>query len=403
MSNKQTDNMENSPSQIELAAWAVMSEPIDAAAVQRVKENARRLATQAVSDDDDPMVESRSVQDQRRGASRLVSWMIKGGVAAAIAAIVIATMFMPGDNSAAFAAALKKLDLIKVFSFDQFIHTENLPEPAENHVTVCENGRWRSEVAGVVSVWDESFTKRLTLMKDVGTENAGTAIVHDAVEGLGKFNQIAWLRQLQSIDDETTIDLGEKEIDGVMTFGKEVFVGGYRFAIWVDAKSEELVMVEQFFPDDSPIEKFVNKNFNFDEEADESLFSFEVPEGYTVCDVDEKVVQAAMAPEENLIELMRGHAELADGKLPASLDDWASWLEVLSLDGKVNEELAGKLGAALAFLTSMRSNDYAYLGDGLWLDQPERAIVFWYRKDGKLRAIYSDLSASDITEIDLPK
>ena len=63
MSNNQTDNMENSPSQIELAAWAVVSEPIDAAAVQRVKENAKRLATQAVSDDDDRMVESRSVQD----------------------------------------------------------------------------------------------------------------------------------------------------------------------------------------------------------------------------------------------------------------------------------------------------------------------------------------------------
>ena len=285
-----------------------------------------------------------------------------------------------------------------MFSFDQFIHTEGVPEPAENHVTVCENGRWRSEVAGVVSVMDESCVPRLTLMKDVGT-----AIVHDVVEGLGKFDQIAWLRQLQSIDDETTIDLGEKEIDGVMAFGKEVTVGEYRFAIWVDADSEELVEVTHFFPDDSPIEKSVIKNFNFDEEADESLFSFEVPEGYTVHEIDENVVQAALNPEENLIDLMRGHAELADGKFPASLRDWASWFDVLAVDGKVNKEMAGKLGAATPFLTSMRNEDHAYLGDGLELDQPERVIVFWYRKDGKLRAIYSDLSVSDITESDLPK
>jgi hypothetical protein len=399
MSNNQNENMQNPVSKIELAAWAVASEPIDNTAVERVKEAAKRLASETVADDRDRTLEPGSLQKQRRGSSRAVSWLIRGGVAAAIAGVIFATTLMPGSESAAFAAALKKLDLVKVFSFDQVIHAENLPTPAKNHVVVCEDGRSRSELDGVVSVNDATGARRITLI-----ESERMAIVSPAVEGLADFDQLTWLKELKNLNNETTKDLGEKEIDGVKAFGKEVVVNKYRFQIWVDAKAEELVLVEHFFPEDSPIEKAVVRNLNFDEEADETLFSFEVPDGYEAMDTKAEIVRLVHDPEQNAIELMQGHADLADGKFPVSLGDWSDWMDVLSIDGKVNEELAGKLGALLPFLSSMREKDFAYLGDGVTLNQKERVIVFWYKnEEGKFRAIYSDLTAGEIKESDLPE
>jgi hypothetical protein len=399
MSNNQNENMQNPVSKIELAAWAVASEPIDNTAVERVKEAAKRLASETVADDRDRTLEPGSLQKQRRGSSRAVSWLIRGGVAAAIAGVIFATTLMPGSESAAFAAALKKLDLVKVFSFDQVIHAENLPTPAKNHVVVCEDGRSRSELDGVVSVNDATGARRITLI-----ESERMAIVSPAVEGLADFDQLTWLKELKNLNNETTKDLGEKEIDGVKAFGKEVVVNKYRFQIWVDAKAEELVLVEHFFPEDSPIEKAVVRNLNFDEEADETLFSFEVPDGYEAMDTNAEIVRLVHDPEQNAIELMQGHADLADGKFPVSLGDWSDWMDVLSIDGKVNEELAGKLGALLPFLSSMREKDFAYLGDGVTLNQKERVIVFWYKnEEGKFRAIYSDLTAGEIKESDLPE
>ncbi len=394
--------MDNPVSQIDIAAWAVVSEPIDAAAVERVKENAKRLGQSAnpVETDHDRQLQTRSVQNQERSPGRLVAWMIRGGVAAAIAGVVIATLLVPGNNSAAFAAALKKLELVKVYSFDQIIYSENLSEPAENHITVAEDGRQRSEGEGSVMITDKTGNIRLTLL-----QSAKTAIVGDAVAGAEGFDPLAWFRMLQSIDNETTVDLGEKEIDGVLAFGKEVHIDIYRLHVWVNAESEELVQVEHFFPADSPIEKAVTTDFNFDEEVDESAFSFEVPKGYTVYAPDVDIERLVSDPEQNVIELMRDHAELAEGRFPVSLSDWSEWLPVLtSDDGKPNMGLAQKLGAVFPFLTSVRSENYAYLGNGVSLDQGERVIVFWYRnEEGAFRAIYSDLTVEDIDRAELPK
>jgi len=110
-----------------------------------------------------------------------------------------------------------------------------------------------------------------------------------------------------------------------------------------------------------------------------------------------------LKPEQNAIDLLRSYAELAEGTFPASISEIGDWMEVLSIGGKPNIQLAQKFGAFSPFLMSMKKEDYGYLGDGKSLNQDQRVVVFWYRKDGKLRAIYSDLSVSDITESDLPK
>ena len=107
------------------------------------------------------------------------------------------------------------------------------------------------------------------------------------------------------------------------------------------------------------------KDFRFNETFDESLFSFEVPNGY-------KVMQLPPSPtllsgEESIIEALRGFTKLADGKFPKSLVDWGEWAVFLSQSGTSQEETAvimARLGTILPFLLTMSKDDYQYLGAG---------------------------------------
>jgi hypothetical protein len=167
----------------------------------------------------------------------------------------------------------------------------------------------------------------------------------------------------------------------------------------------ELVQIEHDgMVEGSPISKLVMKDFRFNEAVDESLFSFEVPNGY-------KAMQLSPSPtllpgEESIIEALRGFTKLADGKFPKSLVDGGEWAVFLSQRGTSQEETAvimARLGTILPYLLTMSKDDYQYLGAGKTTSD-DRTIVFWHRTDDRrIRAIYNDLTAAVIEETDLPE
>jgi hypothetical protein len=144
-------------------------------------------------------------------------------------------------------------------------------------------------------------------------------------------------------------------------------------------------------------------DFRFNETFDESLFSFEVPNGYKVMHLPPS--PALLSGEQSIIEALRGFTRLADGKFPKSLVDWGEWAVFLSKSGASQEDTAAitaRLGAILPFLTAMSRDDYQYLGAGKTLSD-DRTIVFWHRTDDRqIRAIYNDLTVAVIKETDLP-
>jgi len=86
-----------------------------------------------------------------------------------------------------------------------------------------------------------------------------------------------------------------------------------------------------------------------------------------------------------------------------SLANWSDWFDVLE-DPKSQEfkMLAARVGVVSVFLSHMAKEDYEYLGDGKSTND-ERSIVFWHRtEDGTLRAVYTDLTAAEIEQGDLP-
>ena len=113
--------------------------------------------------------------------------------------------------------------------------------------------------------------------------------------------------------------------------------------------------------------------------------------------------------EENIVEALRGYTKFTGGKFPKSITDWSEWTKLAvphSKNGRLSQEVAqvmGYLGAILPFLTQMSNDDYEYVGAGKSVDD-ERTIVFWYRNDnGKFRAIYNDLTVSDVPAKALPQ
>jgi hypothetical protein len=75
-----------------------------------------------------------------------------------------------------------------------------------------------------------------------------------------------------------------------------------------------------------------------------------------------------------------------------------------SKDGQLDKESSEvliHLGSILPFLTTLPKDDYEYRGSGKSVDD-KRCIVFWYRnKDAKFRAIFNDLTVSDVDEKDV--
>ena len=376
--------------QIESAVWSVLSEPIDMDAVERVRIRAESLPV----DSHQRVRRAISPPIHRRRILTLTS------LAAGILLVIGATMLLP-STSTAFAQVIEQLKSAGAFRYTKLIYTNQQEKPIEVQVMVADNGRERSESSGTISVMDSDGQLRVTLIE--ATKTAIVAKPRD-MPHVPAQRQLAWLEQLKSHGTKPDRELGAKTLDGRSVEGFVAKQGQNEFTIWVDAKTNDLVQIEHDgMVEGSPVSKVVMKDFRFNETFDESLFSFEVPNGY-------KAMQLPPSPtllsgEESIIEALRGFTKLADGKFPKSLVDWGEWAVFLSQSGTSQEETAAimaRLGTILPFLFTMSKDDYQYLGAGKTTSD-DRTIVFWHRTDDRqIRAIYNDLTVAVIEETDLP-
>lgn len=376
--------------QLESAVWAVLSEPIDMNAVERVKNNAERLVD--------------SHQRVRRSMSSLMPRrriLALASLAAGILLVIGATLLLP-SSSTAFAQVIEQLKSAGAFRYTTLLYTDQQEKPIEAQVMVADNGRERNESSGTVSLMDSNGQLRLSLI-----EATKTAIVSQAkdVPHVPAQRQLVWLERLKAHGTKPDRELGAKTLDGRTVEGFVAKQGRHEFTIWVDAKTNDLVQIESDgMIEGSPIRKVVMKDFRFNQTFEESLFSFEVPSGYKV--LESRPAPELLSGEESIIEALRGFTKIAEGEFPKSLADWGEWAVFLSKSGAPQDETAAtmsRLGSITPFLFSMSKDDYQYLGAGK-STADARTIVFWHRTDdGQVRAIYNDFSVAVINEADLPK
>jgi hypothetical protein len=213
--------------------------------------------------------------------------------------------------------------------------------------------------------------------------------------------------EIQNDPDVSVEPLGEKEIDGRIAQGFRATGPDGEWTIWADLQTALPIRMEQKW---RQIE-FVCTDFQFDVELDESLFSMEIPEGYSELPSGELPIESST--EQDLVETLRIWAEdILDDVFPREfsgqvyLDDCKkNRKKFMKLTHEQRLEMGLKIGPGFIFVQLLKAeNDWHYAGKDVKLGDSESAVC-WYLPEGAetYRVIYGDLSVKDVAEGDLPK
>lgn len=246
----------------------------------------------------------------------------------------------------------------------------------------------------------------------------------------GPFNSI-----LEMLGTAETEWLRTKKINGRQANGFRITEGKFSADLWIDADTKDLVSmrapsVVDYDPEKDPARNnppeeeaslwegstYIKYDIVFDSPLDDSLFSFDAPEGYSL---EEHRIRAWPKPtEESLIEWLRVYTEYHGGVFPGRVLEWGLSLEEVNILLKTEEEDRSPAAQRLWLrfqqidpgppkpvygFAKQAGDSWMYLGKGVKLGD-ETAIVCWYKpKDSKTyRVVYGDLSVRDVTAEDLP-
>jgi hypothetical protein len=366
-------------------------------------------------------------------------------------------------TSTAWADALERIYLAQAVTYKQTFQPEGKPSFTTERM-IIEPGLTRSVLPhGDIMITDFTNGKSLHLMvlpkKALITQRIGQ-------KQRGRlFNYLDWLRKLHEEEAEF---IGQEEINGMMT---DVFVSEVPFektTVWVDPKTNLPVKVEEKmtpnadkdiiapsmslsmsdFGEELKITYDVNSqtvtthgmtksivissgrgsgkgihrkmtitmhDFAWDVKLDESLFSLEPPEGYTV---EKEQFDASEESENDLIYALAFWAEMSDGMFPSKINDLGDPNKVKPLlikkfdkDGDAGEELdqamneAHKILKGLYFSQEKKADkNWNYVGGRVRLGEAGTQICWWYAEDSDdYRVIYGDLSIGNSLEIPEPQ
>jgi outer membrane lipoprotein-sorting protein len=206
--------------------------------------------------------------------------------------------------------------------------------------------------------------------------------------------------------------LDGEEIDGRRTECFRIRRGSIEIKVWADPKTFLPVRVEENAG--NPETRIVMTDFQVDKDLDESLFSLDVPAGYTVEQTMQ--VDATKKPITYVAEALKMAAEFNDGVFPAELrgeqgidgitrQGMIAWEKEHANDppeqkrAKVRN-LAMTMGGAFGVILSLPSDSVHYAGKDVKLNTADRPI-FWCPAIGKdktgYQVIYADLTVREMS------
>lgn len=214
----------------------------------------------------------------------------------------------------------------------------------------------------------------------------------------------------QKTDPNTTIE----QLEDTVMDGRDVIV--FRasseqdtLTIWADPETLLPVRLELIQNDLHA----VITNFQFDIELDPSLFSMDIPAGYSTASVQMEFE----GTEEDLIEGLRIWAQfLEDNQFPKDLSGTTYMNAMpglrekfrngtLQLSAQQKIDLGLKIHKSNLFIGSLKSEqDWHYVGAGVPFGNANKPVC-WYRpiESETYRVIYGDLAIKEIAAEDLPE
>ena len=353
----------------------------------------------------------RQINHRIRGRRTMMHSIARAAVVvAAVTAALVAWQYVGGPTGAVvtFARAVQPVLDANTAVMDVILGTDEPDAPImHDMVKGSRIRRTYSNAPDVVAIIDMETWRCLTLAE------AGKRAIYTDIKGPSAapnfFGELrAGILRMQSDAGGVVENLGARQIDGRETIGFLVRQPSQELTIWADSETGLPLHIEYATGSLS----ITLKNMQFDVSIEESLFSMEVPAGYTV---QETQLDLGGATEAEFIEGLRILAEFTgNGQFPDSVavEDFLKLVsalrqkrEQLGLSGEERTAQGVKLQKYVAFMASLQTQGtWQYRGQGVKLGAPETPI-FWYQPQGSAtyRVIYADLSVRQARPGELPK
>jgi outer membrane lipoprotein-sorting protein len=348
-----------------------------------------------------------------------------------IASVCMVSWLAPGGGPAlAFADVAEALNKVHSATWKT---TATVKRPNQEPVTITQDCMFlapsRERMEGTAQGREEQFKeisifdgqKGRTIALNPATKTAHIfdyknqppgGISGQTFEGLRSL-----VEQAKSGKAEAVENLGVETIDGRGVEGFRMEIGAIKVTIWADQKTSMPIRVEETASVAGADVNIVMTDFQIDVKLDESLFSLEVPPGYTV----EQTMQLDVSkkPADYIVDTLKWAAENNDGVFPSELlgerglqgivrRAATTWVEKY---GKDSPELKQKtteagmmMGVANGLLIALPPDAWRYAGKDVELNTPDRPI-FWFKlakKSANYQVIYADLSVKELPESELP-
>lgn len=336
---------------------------------------------------------------------------------AAMFLVAVTFWFFTSVSSTALAldVLVERLMNVRTARYDMVVTVED-QQPMKIKGFYLEPSHFREEIDGSINITDWTARKRIGL--DSKTKQATVFNLQNLSDDpnirLQEGNWFEGIRQMlraaTTVPKTNIASLGSKQLDGRSVEGFYLESTITPLTLWADSKTKLPVRIE-FTMIGPPKTEAVMTNFEFNIELDESLFSIEIPEGYTVADVN---FDLSLPNESDLLTALRLCCEVSDGAFPTGFDSasigkyTATYLHKTGIDlnkgvdGEVLKE-SMKIGRGFQFVLMLSEEpDAHYAGAGAKYGDAERAVL-WYKpqETEKYRVIYADLSVRE--SIEAPK
>jgi outer membrane lipoprotein-sorting protein len=212
--------------------------------------------------------------------------------------------------------------------------------------------------------------------------------------------------------------LGVETIDGRPAEGFRFQLATIEVKIWADPNTLLPIRVENITTHtDNPEVRIVMTDFQINADSDESLFSLDLPAGYTV----QQTLQMDFpkTPLSPLADVLKIAAEYNDGVFPPELRGQQDLIDIMQRVLKTVQEknakdateamkqvmeITMKWGGAGGFLAAIPPDSWHYAGKDVKLGTPNKPIFWCQRKrDGRGLVLYADLSVKEVSAEELPK
>jgi outer membrane lipoprotein-sorting protein len=352
-----------------------------------------------------------------------------------LAAALVAVLLMTRSAGPTFAEVIAKVRAAQTLTFKMSIQVV-LPTGGSMEMPydcMVDGAKFRSVGPGGVIMIMDGQGRGLTL--DPGTK---MALALDAGSRPTAANPgIGFLDGLRALQGSTAEILGRREIDGHQAVGFHVIgtsgiMNGAQpatvdWTIWADAQSGLTVRIEMGSSVRGIEAHTVMNDFVFDPELDESLFSLNVPAGYTRQEVN---VDMSQPKEADLLSALGEFAKTSGGTFPAMMKPAVSTADRMAQVSEISAQTAAALARsaaqsggrpspeqvaaaikvstglqrAVAFVDALPpESKWHYSSAGVRLGDADKPLCWWLPAGSKTyRAVYGDLSVRDVAPDALP-